>query len=579
MAVKDRLVIAMYTLRDIQYGEELSFDYNSVTESIDEWRAAACLCGSRRCRGSFLYYSNSKAFQQILAVQHTVYERTRAILHSCENPTLSSSDAERLVRHGFSVGGAARDGLPKWAEKWGSSILAYAERERDNLPTELCIAARASGYPLPRSFAEMEATTVFNNRVQNLAITFDKIKHVVQEDTSNKTGPLRRVTPKEILTGVWDKKEKVSMIARLLSACSKYTPPNEWLILGKLTDVVYPPTAEGVSTMRQQLVLIRDVLRSLASQNPAHAAAADLVHLYARTKCSFTTKPFKRVVSPPVTLRECDVGDTVMAFPVNNSNVAPKGYVCFIFFFTMNFFFCNYWERQTIAEPDASLTAARYGTIVLPSPGCCYSNHNLKWGPAERQEWLQWAGEKPHVQWPTRWHWRFKNPAKLYGGPGFDECISRDSSIFYGVYNSVWKSPDVSQTSEGVVTSDSMSTSSSSENDSISFAMTGVVKAQESNPISSYPSRDAISTYAELSKWELPKVEAKKPYKTYSHKGKRGQARKRNRSKTTKELTNGETKKKKSKTTTELTNGEIKKNKTTTELTNGEIIKKIVVSS
>ncbi len=47
----------------VRAGEELSFDYNSVTESLEEYEAAVCLCGAPDCRGSFLCYANSTAFK------------------------------------------------------------------------------------------------------------------------------------------------------------------------------------------------------------------------------------------------------------------------------------------------------------------------------------------------------------------------------------------------------------------------------------------------------------------------------------------------------------------------------------
>ena len=38
MACNGRLTIAVYTLRYVQAGEELTFDYSSVTESEKEFR-------------------------------------------------------------------------------------------------------------------------------------------------------------------------------------------------------------------------------------------------------------------------------------------------------------------------------------------------------------------------------------------------------------------------------------------------------------------------------------------------------------------------------------------------------------
>ena len=65
MAAGGHLTIAVYTLRHIRPGEELTFDYASVTESEREYHAATCLCGTARCRGSFLTFSGSKAFMQV----------------------------------------------------------------------------------------------------------------------------------------------------------------------------------------------------------------------------------------------------------------------------------------------------------------------------------------------------------------------------------------------------------------------------------------------------------------------------------------------------------------------------------
>lgn len=64
MTAVDRLTIAVFTLRHIRKGEELTFDYSSVTESEKEFKAATCLCGTTACRGSFLYFAGSKAFMQ-----------------------------------------------------------------------------------------------------------------------------------------------------------------------------------------------------------------------------------------------------------------------------------------------------------------------------------------------------------------------------------------------------------------------------------------------------------------------------------------------------------------------------------
>lgn len=65
MSCGGKLTIAVYTLRGIAPGEELTFDYASVTENEREFKCAICLCGTQDCRGSFLYFSGSRAFMQV----------------------------------------------------------------------------------------------------------------------------------------------------------------------------------------------------------------------------------------------------------------------------------------------------------------------------------------------------------------------------------------------------------------------------------------------------------------------------------------------------------------------------------
>jgi hypothetical protein len=73
MACGGRLTIAVYTLRHVYRGEELTFDYACVTESEKEFRTAICLCGTRNCRGSFLTFAGSRAFMQVSTALQGLY--------------------------------------------------------------------------------------------------------------------------------------------------------------------------------------------------------------------------------------------------------------------------------------------------------------------------------------------------------------------------------------------------------------------------------------------------------------------------------------------------------------------------
>ncbi|KNC76485.1 hypothetical protein SARC_11016, partial [Sphaeroforma arctica JP610] len=219
MAVNGRFVLAVYTVRDIKYGEELCFDYNSVTESIDEYRKAVCLCGTSKCRQSFLYFANSATFQCILAKYHSTCDRTGAILMACSSPELTEDDRQRLSSHDFNA--SVLTGCPDWLQKWASLILKFIEYERMMMPHVLTADFKDDfGHPYTLESAGVEAAGVHGNREQNLAITLDKIKYILRQQPAEfaDTMPLRPTSPQEISDYLWRGKE--SIVKRTYALCS-----------------------------------------------------------------------------------------------------------------------------------------------------------------------------------------------------------------------------------------------------------------------------------------------------------------------------------------------------------------------
>ena len=57
MIANGKYSIGMYAMKDIKYGEELTFDYCSITESEKELKNSKCLCGEYLCKGYYLGYT------------------------------------------------------------------------------------------------------------------------------------------------------------------------------------------------------------------------------------------------------------------------------------------------------------------------------------------------------------------------------------------------------------------------------------------------------------------------------------------------------------------------------------------
>lgn len=155
-----KLSIAIYTSRHVKKGEELSFDYSCVTESLVEYREAICLCGKERCRGSFLSLADGSAYNDVMNTHHNFLHRNAILLKSCVEP-VSAEDRNRLARFGFksSLLGFRGGDLPDWVLKWLSYTLQYIEEEEKILPDSL-----VAKYPhIYRSLEQVRGTTFFQD--------------------------------------------------------------------------------------------------------------------------------------------------------------------------------------------------------------------------------------------------------------------------------------------------------------------------------------------------------------------------------------------------------------------------------
>ena len=157
-AVNGKLTLAMTTLREMTIGDELTFDYNAVTESLNEYQSAVCLCGHGRCRGSFLHFATADCYQQVLNRNSPVAVRLANLIKGCMKRVMSEDDEIILKRHGFQTAafGAvsvnrrqatkssdanmqldSMDFVPIWLRTYVADTLRYIEYERRALPIAL----------------------------------------------------------------------------------------------------------------------------------------------------------------------------------------------------------------------------------------------------------------------------------------------------------------------------------------------------------------------------------------------------------------------------------------------------------
>mmetsp|Transcript_3604 Transcript_3604/g.4526 ORF Transcript_3604/g.4526 Transcript_3604/m.4526 type:complete len:189 (+) Transcript_3604:2-568(+) len=83
------------------------------------------------------------------------------------------------------------------------------------------------------------------------------------------------------------------------------------------------------------------------------------------------------------------------------------------------------WYKQTVADPSASLSAERRGTMSLPDLTSCFGGNKDRY--KDRKKIIDKVKKTPFQMWPTGTIWSFKNPHKIYGSPWLDKAFMKSS--------------------------------------------------------------------------------------------------------------------------------------------------------
>ncbi|CAA6671908.1 unnamed protein product [Spirodela intermedia] len=365
-AVDGQYQIGIYALRPIAFGEEITFDYNSVTESKEEYEASVCLCGS-----------------QVLKERHGLLDRHKLMLESCEANFVSQEDYIDLGRAG--LGTCLLAALPDWLIAYSARLVRFMNFERTKLPeeilkhnleekrkffTDICLETE-------KIEAENQAEGVYNQRLQNLALTLDKVRYVMRcafGDPKKAPPPLERVGPEMLVASLWTAED--SLVEELLQCLSPHLEPPPSTSSEPRSKPAAPPAP--TSPPSSGSLSLRDELRAMpCSHRSRNDAAADLIHLYAHTKCFFRVREYKAVKSPPVYISPLDLG------PKYVEKMGP-GFQEYCKSYGENYCLGQliFWHNQTSAEPDCSLARARRGCLVLPDVASFYASSSQR-PPAE----------------------------------------------------------------------------------------------------------------------------------------------------------------------------------------------------
>lgn len=373
--IKDgKYSIGMFATRDIRYGEELSFDYKSVTESDKEFLSAIWLWGSFKCTGRFLSLSHSKKFMATLKDHHTFIDRNYLIWYACTNPDITEEDHQILIRHGIKSSLITKD-VPDWLTKWTSLVLRFWEFEVKSIKKFL-----KEYYPNYTDLqCDLEAKNILSNRISNIAISLDKVKHWLKlMDT--KEPPLRTLTFREVFRKFWE--DQGSFKSSLFNMLEKL---EDWEVKHQCLKMFWDACAISITELMDDsqckiqfksiLAILKDLsieLRKIKSKVIFTDALADTLYLYWHTETYFTpTDNYKRFSSEEVCVRKCEVTcdprnreSKMNPFASEEERIVYKD--CKDYDPTYIWGQLTGWYKQSVDKPNASLSADRRGTLSYP---------------------------------------------------------------------------------------------------------------------------------------------------------------------------------------------------------------------
>ncbi|XP_042010796.1 histone-lysine N-methyltransferase ATXR3-like [Salvia splendens] len=434
-AVDGQYQIGIYSVRPIAYGEEITFDYNSVTESKEEYEASVCLCGNQVCRGSYLNLTGEGAFQKVLKEHHGLLDRHRLLLEACELDSVTEEDYIELGKAG--LGSCLLGGLPDWLIAYTARLVRFINFERMQLPKEILkhnIEEKKRFFAevnmeLERTDAEIQAEGVYNQRLQNLALTIDKVRYVMRYvfgDPKNAPPPLERLSSEEAVSFLW--RGEGSLVEELIQSMAPHTEDVALRDLKVKINAHDPSGSDYPETkLRKSLLWLRDEVRNLpCTYKSRHDAAADLIHIYAHTKYFFRIREYKKVTSPPVYITSLDLGPKY----ADKLGSGVHEY-CKTYSETYCLGQLMFWYNQN-AEPDAVLVKASRGCLSLPDVGSFYAkaqnpSRQHVYGPRTVKFMLSIMDKQPQRPWPKDRIWSFKSLLKFVGGPTLDAALNKGS--------------------------------------------------------------------------------------------------------------------------------------------------------
>jgi hypothetical protein len=193
-----KLRVALYTSKDVEHGCVLSYDYHCITDDAKEFYNSKCLCSAQSCQSLYLSLA-SDHFDAIMDSSHTTLNRFAMLARACDCYAVKScvhlaEDEYTLADVGF--GEKLFRDSPVWLKCYCAQVIRFIKHERTLMPQSL--RSKCPSLYLTDISSEIEADGIYGLRLQNLAITVDRVLSFLRRHPDHLVPPLYPHTDAEV---------------------------------------------------------------------------------------------------------------------------------------------------------------------------------------------------------------------------------------------------------------------------------------------------------------------------------------------------------------------------------------------
>lgn len=231
-----------------------------------------------------------------------------------------------------------------------------------------------------KMICEIEAKNINSNRISNIAITIDKVKHCLKM-MNTQDPPIRTLTYREMFSKFADGEQsfRASLFKLIdkLEECDIKSKCNElyWETV-EINMYDYDTEEQVMKKYHDVLKILKELssyLRKFDSKIIFTKALADIIYLFCNTLTYFTqTESYRKFTGDEVAVRRCEV-PCDPAYREKYKNLESAYEEEKIVYRGSKEYDPSYiwgqlsgWYKQSVDKPNASLSTDRRGTLSLP---------------------------------------------------------------------------------------------------------------------------------------------------------------------------------------------------------------------